>query len=57
MNPIIREATKKIYQLYQFMDDLVEAERPMDVTIKDGKVVYYDLETLSNLRLFCMLLN
>ena len=27
------------------MDGLVDAERPMDVTIKDGKVIYYDLES------------
>ena len=45
MNPIIREATKNdLPTLSNFMDDLVEAERPMDATIKDGKVVYYDLE-------------
>jgi len=30
------------------MDGLVDAERPMDITIKDGKVVYYDLESFMN---------
>mgnify|MGYP000011705405 CR=1 FL=1 len=45
MKPIIREATiNDLPVLYKFMDDLVEAERPMDITIKDGKVIYYDLE-------------
>ncbi len=45
MKPIIRLATKNdLATLDIFMDELVEAERPMDVTIKDGKVVYYDLE-------------
>ena len=46
MKPIIREATKNdLPVLYHFMDELVEAERPMDITIKDGKVIYYDLES------------
>lgn len=46
MKPIIRKATKNdLAILDTFMDDLVNAERPMDVTIKDGKVVYYDLES------------
>ncbi len=45
MKPIIRKATKKDLPVLDiFMDGLVEAERPMDVTIKDGKVIYYDLE-------------
>lgn len=43
---IIRLATKNdLPVLDTFMDDLVNAERPMDVTIKDGKVIYYDLES------------
>ena len=46
MKPIVRLATKKdLPFLDKFMDGLVDAERPMDVTIKDGKVVYYDLES------------
>jgi GNAT superfamily N-acetyltransferase len=45
MKPIVRLATKNdLATLDTFMDGLVEAERPMDVTIKDGKVIYYDLE-------------
>ncbi len=45
MKPIVRAATKKdLPTLDIFMDGLVDAERPMDVTIKDGKVIYYDLE-------------
>ena len=45
MNPFVRKATKNdLPVLETFMDGLVDAERPMDVTIKDGKVVYYDLE-------------
>lgn len=46
MKPIIREATlNDLPTLDIFMDDLVDAERPMDVTIKDGKVVYYNLKS------------
>jgi RimJ/RimL family protein N-acetyltransferase len=46
MKPIIRLATKNdLSVLDSFMDGLVDAERPMDVTIKDGKVIYYDLES------------
>ena len=46
MTPIIRLATKNdLPTLETFMDGLVDAERPMDVTIKDGKVIYYDLES------------
>ncbi|NVK52372.1 MAG: GNAT family N-acetyltransferase [Flavobacteriaceae bacterium] len=49
MKPIIRLATKEdLPVLDTFMDGLVDAERPMDVTIKDGKVVYYDLENFIN---------
>jgi GNAT superfamily N-acetyltransferase len=45
MKPIVRLATKNdLATLDTFMGGLVEAERPMDVTIKDGKVIYYDLE-------------
>lgn len=49
MKPIIRLATKEdLPVLDTFMDGLVNAERPMDITIKDGKVVYYDLESFIN---------
>lgn len=49
MKPIVRLATKEdLPTLDQFMDGLVAAERPMDVTIKDGKVIYYDLESFIN---------
>lgn len=45
MKPIIRKATKEdLLILDTFMDGLVDAERPMDITIKEGKVVYYNLE-------------
>ena len=45
MSPIIREATKKdLPVLNSFMDALVDVERSMDTTLKDGKIVYYDLE-------------
>jgi len=47
MNPIVRKATKKdLPVLREFMNGLVEAERPMDPTIKDGHVVYYDLSEI-----------
>lgn len=49
MKPIVRLATKEdLPILDQFMDGLVAAERPMDITIKDGKVIYYDLESFIN---------
>lgn len=49
MKPIVRLATKNDLPILDtFMDGLVDAERPMDVTIKDGKVVYYDLESFIN---------
>lgn len=49
MKPIVRIATKEDLPILDtFMDGLVDAERPMDVTIKDGKVVYYDLESFIN---------
>ena len=45
MKPKIRKATYDDLEfLDTFMDGLVDAERPMDVTIKDGKVVYYNLK-------------
>ncbi len=49
MNPIIRKATKEDLPILDtFMDALVDAERPMDVTIKEGKVVYYNLDSFIN---------
>jgi len=49
MKPIVRLATKNdLTVLDTFMDGLVDAERPMDVTINDGKVIYYDLESFMN---------
>jgi len=47
MKPIVRKATKKdLPVLMEFMKGLVEAERPMDPTIKDGHVVYYNLSEI-----------
>jgi RimJ/RimL family protein N-acetyltransferase len=47
MKPIVREATEKdLPVLMKFMDGLVNAERPMDPTIKEGKVIYYDLSEI-----------
>ena len=47
MKPIVRKATAEdLPVLMEFMKGLVEAERPMDPTIKDGHVVYYDLSEI-----------
>jgi len=47
MNPIVRKATQKdLPVLMEFMNGLVEAERPMYPTIKDVPVVYYDLSEI-----------
>ena len=47
MKPIVRKATKEdLPVLMEFMKGLVDAERPMDPTIKDGNVVYYDLSEI-----------
>jgi GNAT superfamily N-acetyltransferase len=44
MKPIVRKAKPDdLPVLMEFMKGLVEAERTMDPTIKDGHVVYYDL--------------
>lgn len=49
MKPVVRLATvKDLPILDKFMDGLVDAERPMDPTIKDGKVVYYELPSFMN---------
>jgi len=47
MKPIVRKATEKdLPVLMKFMDGLVNAERTMDPTIKEGKVIYYDLSEI-----------
>ena len=47
MKPIVRKAKPEdLPVLIEFMKGLVEAERPMDPTIKDGHVVYYDLSEI-----------
>lgn len=50
MTPIVRKATlEDLPVLMEFMEGLVNAERPMDPSIKEGKVIYYDLsEIMSN---------
>lgn len=49
MKPIVRKATENdLPVLMQFMQGLVEAERTMDPTIKDGHIVYYDLIEIMN---------
>ena len=43
----IRKATQEdLPVLMEFMNGLVDAERPMNPTIKDGKVIYYDLSEI-----------
>ncbi len=47
MTPIIRKATQEdLPVLMKFMKGLVEAERPMDPTIKEGHVEYYNLSDI-----------
>ncbi|MCK0107822.1 GNAT family N-acetyltransferase [Flavobacteriaceae bacterium S0825] len=47
MTPIVRKATlEDLPVLMEFMDGLVNAEKPMDPTIKEGKVIYYDLSKI-----------
>ena len=49
MKPTVRLATiEDLPVLDKFMDGLVNAERPMDPTIKDGKVIYYNLSSFIN---------
>ena len=44
MQPIVRKATlEDIPVLLEFEQGLIKAERPMDETIKDGKISYYDV--------------
>ena len=47
MHPIVRKATlDDLPVLLEFEQGVIEAERPMDPTIKDGKVNYYDISEL-----------
>ena len=49
MKPIVRLATHEDLPILDtFMDGLVNAERPMDPTIKKGKVIYYNLSDFIN---------
>lgn len=44
MQPIVRKATlEDIPILLEFEQGLIKAERPMDPTIKDGKISYYNV--------------
>ena len=44
MNQIVRKATQNdLPFLLEFEQGLIKAERPMDPTIKDGKISYYDI--------------
>jgi ribosomal protein S18 acetylase RimI-like enzyme len=44
-NIIIRPATNKdLPQLNEFLQSLVEAERPFDPTLKEGKIFYYNIQ-------------
>ena len=46
MNYITRKATlKDLPTLLEFEQELIKVERPMDPTIKDRKISYYDIET------------
>ena len=44
MKPVVRQATlEDVPILLEFEQGLIKAERPMDPTIKDGKISYYDV--------------
>ena len=44
MKPIVRKATlRDLPILLEFEQGLINAERPMDVTIKEGIISYYDI--------------
>lgn len=44
MNPKVRKATlNDLPTLLEFEQELIKVERPMDPTIKDGKISYYDI--------------
>ena len=47
MQPIVRKALlEDLPTLLEFEQGLIEAERPMDPTIKEGKISYYDISLL-----------
>lgn len=47
MNYITRKATlEDLPTLLKFEQGVIEAERPMDPTIKDGKIIYYDISEI-----------
>jgi RimJ/RimL family protein N-acetyltransferase len=47
MNYIIRKATlKDLPTLLEFEQGVIEAERPLDTTIKDGEINYYNISEL-----------
>jgi len=47
MNYITRKATlEDLPTLLKFEQGVIEAERPMDPTIKDGKINYYDISEI-----------
>ncbi len=47
MTPIVRKATlEDLPTLLEFEQGLITAERPMDSTIKDGDISYYDISLL-----------
>ena len=44
MNTIVRKATlNDLPTLLQFEQDLIKVERPMNPTIKEGAINYYDI--------------
>ena len=46
-NITTRRATNEdLPQLQEFLQFLVEAERPFDPTLKEGKIIYYDIQQL-----------
>ncbi|MFG4002789.1 GNAT family N-acetyltransferase [Flavobacterium aquidurense] len=46
-NTIVRRATNAdLPQLAEFLQSLVEAERPFDSTLKEGQIFYYDIQEL-----------
>ena len=47
MKPIVKKATlNDLPTLLEFEQGLIEAERPMDLTIKKGNINYYDISLL-----------
>ncbi len=61
MHPIVRKETiEDLPLLLEFEQGLIEAERPMDPTIKNGKISYYDISEFiknENSELFVVELN